>query len=155
MLKQLLSITSSSPVRLRSDVDEVVSVVVSLTQDLSLSVVQQRKHFVVVSLFSLGREPEEESPHACSSQRSALCQFRGYIIHELTASNDSPPVVHVFAWWHPVGVNSGQSYLLRRPRLCSAFAGKANGQHKADKKTHQSATPSYSGPIVVTIPLRQ
>lgn len=71
-LQELASVASTPRMGLRSQVHEVVGIVVSLAQYFGLGVVEQWQKFVVVTLSSFGRELEVEPPHTASEQSCTI-----------------------------------------------------------------------------------
>lgn len=84
VLDQLLGIAFATSTRLASKVNEVIRVVVPITHNVVLGVVQEGQELVIETGFAFRGELVPEAPHA--------------------GAEDGPEIIHVFSRRHPISI---------------------------------------------------
>jgi hypothetical protein len=74
LLDEFPGVASPSAARLGSEIDEVVTVIVSGTHDLELGVMQQRHQLVIKSFLAFGGQLVVQSPHSGAQQGQPVVQ---------------------------------------------------------------------------------
>lgn len=74
-LEKLASVATASGVRLGAQVHEIIGILLPITQDLGLGVVEQRHELAEVALPALGRQLQVEPPHARAEESQPVVRM--------------------------------------------------------------------------------